>query len=94
MITHLERWFKDVYNPNKEVAVDEAMIKFEGCSSLKQHMPMKHGIKAWCLAVTVRMSSSHLSKSTRGKKNNSVEKGLGGHVVKDLTEGKEPLCLL
>ncbi len=33
--------FKSLYNPGKEVAVDEAMIKFQGRSSLKQYMPKK-----------------------------------------------------
>ena len=70
----MERWFKDVYNPNKEVynpnkevAVDEAMIKFDGCSSLKQYMPMKRGIKVWCLADSLNGFFSSF-QSTRGKK--------------------------
>ena len=39
--------------PHKELAVDEAMIKFQGRSSLKQYMPLKPvklGIKVWVLA--------------------------------------------
>ena len=34
------------------MTVDEAMIKFQGRSSLKQYLPMKptkHGIKVWVL---------------------------------------------
>ena len=31
----------ELYNPNRETAVDKAMIKFHGWSSLKQYMPMK-----------------------------------------------------
>ena len=32
--------------------MDEAMIKFQGCSTLEQYMPkkpIKHGIKVWVL---------------------------------------------
>ena len=39
-----------------EVAIDEAMIKFEGRSSLKQYMPMKpinREIKMWCRADSI-----------------------------------------
>eukprot|EP00731_Ephydatia_muelleri_P003517 Em0001g3517a len=43
---------KELYKPHREVAVDEAMIKFQGRSSLKQCMPqkpIKRGIKVWVL---------------------------------------------
>lgn len=48
VIDHLSERFTDLYEPHKEVAVDEAMIKFTGRSSVKQYMPMKpikRGIK-------------------------------------------------
>ena len=48
LIDYLSGRFADVYHPHCEVAVDEAMIKFQGRSSLKQYMPMKpvkRGIK-------------------------------------------------
>ena len=41
------------YNPHREQAVDQAMIKYKGRTSLKQYMPMKpikRGIKMWCRA--------------------------------------------
>ena len=53
LLTYLQEKFKTVYNPGPEVAVDEAMIKFQGRTSLKQYMPMKpikRGIKVWVLA--------------------------------------------
>lgn len=34
---------KGAYNPNMEVAVDEAMIKFQGRSSLKRYIPQYDG---------------------------------------------------
>ena len=47
-VDFLSTRFTDIYEPHKEVAVDEAMIEFTGRSSLKQYMPMKpikRGIK-------------------------------------------------
>ena len=41
------------YKLGRDVAVDEAMIKFQGRSSLKQYLPnkpVKRGIKVWVLA--------------------------------------------
>ena len=52
LIDHLSSKFETLYEPSKNVAVDEAMIKFQGCSSLKQYMPqkpIKRGIKVWVL---------------------------------------------
>ena len=48
VIDHLTKTFNDLYEPHREVAVDEAMINFTGRSSVKQYMPMKpvkRGIK-------------------------------------------------
>lgn len=56
VIDHLSKRFTDLYEPHKEVAVDEAMIKFTGRSSVKQYMPMKpvkRGIKVHGILVTV-----------------------------------------
>ena len=46
VIDHLSERFAELYQPHREVAVDEAMIKFTGHFSLKHYMPMKpRGIK-------------------------------------------------
>ena len=53
VIDHLSSRFSDLNDAHREVAVDEAMIKFTGHSALKLYMPMKpvkHGIKVWALA--------------------------------------------
>ena len=53
LIKHFQERFSSLYYPNCEIAIDEAMIKFQGCSSLKQYMPMKpikRGIKVWVRA--------------------------------------------
>ena len=52
VIDHLAEKFTSLYEPHKEVSVDEAMIKFTGRSSIKQYMPMKpikRGIKVYTL---------------------------------------------
>ena len=52
LINHLSSKFASLYNPSKNLAMDEAMIKFQGRSSLKQYMPVKpieRGIKMWVL---------------------------------------------
>ena len=71
-----------VYNPSRDVSVDEAMVKFQGRSSLKQYIPMKpvkRGIKVWVLADVNGNMQVYTGRE------NSVEKGLGSRVVKDLT---------
>ena len=72
MIDHLSSRFTDLYNPHKEVAVEEAMIKFTGHSILKQYMllkPVKRGVKVWpWLTVTMGTFTSSKSKEGSGKK--------------------------
>ena len=79
--------FAGVYQPHKGVAVDEAMIKFQGRSSLKQYMPMKpikRGIKVWMLLDS---KTGYFSKfDIYCGKGTSPEKQLGARVVKTLTE--------
>ena len=86
VIDHLSSRFTDLYNPHKEVAVDEAMIKFTGRSTLKQYMPLKpvkRGIKVWALADS-HNGYFHKFQVYTGKEG-SGEKHLGQRVVKDLT---------
>ena len=97
LIDHFSDKFKEVYVPHKEVAVDEAMIKFTGHSSLKQYLPMKpikRGIKVWVLGDSSNGYFWNFQVYT-GKVNNTTEKGLGARVVKDLTsdlKGKYHHC--
>ena len=52
VIDHLFERFSNLYDPHCELAVDKAMIKFQGRSSLKQYMlmkPIKRGINVWVL---------------------------------------------
>ena len=87
VIDHLSSRFADLYNPHQEVAVDEAMIKFTGRSTLKQYMPLKpvkRGIKVWALADS-HNGYFHKFQVYTGKEG-SGEKHLGQRVVKDLTQ--------
>ena len=87
MINHLSSRFSYIYDPHREVAVDEAMIKFTGRSTLKQYMPLKpvkRGIKVWALADS-HVGYFHKVQVYTGKVG-SGEKGLGQRVVKDLTQ--------
>ena len=86
VINHLSSRFSDLYDPHQEVAVDEAMIKFTGRSTLKQYMPLKpvkRGIKVWALADS-HNGYFHKFQVYTGKEG-SGEKNLGQRVVKDLT---------
>ena len=52
-LDHISKKFAEVYKPNRDIAVDEAMIKFQGRSCLKQYMPIKsikYGIEV-CVAA-------------------------------------------
>lgn len=44
MLEKITKQFQKVYNLQRDVAIDEAMIKFQGRSSMKQYMPQKHQI--------------------------------------------------
>ena len=55
VIDHLSKRFTDLYEPHRKVAVDEAMIKFTGRSTVKQYIPMKpikRGIKVHGILIT------------------------------------------
>ena len=78
--------YASLYNPSKELAVIEVMIKFQGRSPLKQYMPkkpIKRGIKVWVLADIKNGWFSRFEIYT-GKKDHA-ERGLGARVVKDLS---------
>ena len=87
VLTHLCKRFAELYDPRRELSVDEAMIKFQGRSSLKQYMPMKpvkRGIKVWVLADSINGYFSRLEIHS-GKLSDRVETGLGSRVVQSLS---------
>ena len=86
LIDHLNSKFRSLYDPSRDVAVDEAMIKFQGRSALKRYMPMKpikRGIKVWVLGDSTNGYFSRFEVYTGRRE--SREEGLGAHVVKTLT---------
>ena len=89
LINHLSNKFEELYQPHREVAINEAMIKFQGWSSLKQYNPMKpikRGIKVWVLADSHNGYFMKFQVYTT-KESNRVEHGLGERAVKTLTDG-------
>ena len=89
----LQRKLLDLYQPHCENAIDEAMIRFQGRSSLKQYKPakpVKHGIKVWCRADSHNGYMCEVQVYTG--KGDDTEGGLGQRVVLDLArklEGKK-----
>ena len=74
------------YNPHQDNAIDEAMIKFKGRSSLKQFMrdkPVKRGIKVWVRADSKNGYVCDFDIYT-GKDGEKTE-DLGAKVVKKLS---------
>ena len=85
----LSRQVAAVYEPGRDLSIDEAMILFKGRSSLKQYMPLKpvrRGIKVWARAEA---SSGYVSafQVYTGKQGDTTETGLGAKVVKSLMKG-------
>ena len=86
--TYLSEQFKDNFTPGRDVAIDEAMVKYKGRSSLKQYMPkkpIKRGFKVWMRADS---ATRYVSEFTvyEGKVADKTEKGLGANVILSLTK--------
>ena len=74
--------------PGRDVAIDEAKVKYKGRSSLKQYMPEKpinRGFKIWMRADS---KTGYVSQFCvyEGKTKNMVEKGLGANVIMNLID--------
>ena len=85
-ISHLSNKLAKLYDPHEEVAVDEAMMKFQGRSLLKQYMPkkpVKRGIKVWVLDDS---RTGYFSKFDIYCGKGASPENLGSRVVKTLTE--------
>ena len=78
------------YHSHCENSIDEAMVKFQGRSCLKQYMPakpIKWGIKVWCRADAHNGYLCEYQVYTG--RSEGVECGLGKRVVLDLSERLE-----
>ena len=74
--------------PERDLTVDEAMVKYNGRLSMKQFMPMKpvkHGIKVWECAEASSSFVCDFQVYTGKRQDGVAEKNLGYRVVCDLT---------
>ena len=88
IITGIADAIQAAYSPGKEVSVDEAMIPFQGCSSLKQFLPLKpikRGIKVWSLADSNNGYIHRFDVYTGKGSGTEKDAGLGESVVLNLT---------
>ena len=94
IMEQLQKKFLELYQPHCENAIDEAMIPFQGRSSLKQYMPakpVKRGIKVWCRADSHNGYMCEMQVYT-WQVRWCIEGGLGKRVILDLSktlEGKK-----
>ena len=87
IITAISERFAAIYEPGKNISIDEAMIPFKGRSTMKQYLPLKpikRGFKVWMRAEAENGYVSAFDVYT-GKKGQAVEHGLGARVVKQLS---------
>ena len=96
VITTLQKSFFEAYSPHRENAIDKAMIKFKGRSSLKQYLPMKPikcGFKVWVRSDSHNGYLCNFDLYTG--KEESVETDLGAKVVKKLSRWvRDTTCTL
>jgi hypothetical protein len=84
--------FLALYKPHCDNSIDEAMIPFQGRSSLKQYMPakpVKRGIKVWCRADAHNGYLCEFEVYTG--RIEGVQGGLGKGVVLRLSQGLQGL---
>ena len=87
IIIMLKERFAALYDPHREVAVYEAMMKFKGRCSFLQYMaakPTKWGIKAWALCDSHSYYMLDFNVYTGKDSTRDVNVPLATKVVKDL----------
>ena len=86
VIEAVRQSFLGSYSPHRECAIDEAMVKFKGRSSLKQYLPkkpIKRGFKVWMRADSTNGFVSDLEVYTGRSDGTTVD--LGAKVVRKLS---------
>ena len=81
-----------MYDPHKEVSIDEAMVLFKGRSLFNQYMPqkpIKRGFKLWLRCDPHNGFMSQCEVYSGKDPNGSVETLLGVKVVKSLSKELE-----
>ena len=87
-LNHMRDNFAATYTPDKEVTVDESMVKFKGRLSFRQYLPskpIKWGIKVWALCEAATGYLSNFQVYT-GREEGRQEQGLSYRVVMDLMQ--------
>ena len=87
VIKSLQHSFFESYKPHRENAIDEAMIKFKGRSSIKQYLPkkpVKRGFKVWVRADSINGYICDFDIYTG--KQDAPQKNLGANVVRKLSQ--------
>ena len=76
------------YRPQKNLAIDEAMIPFKGRLGMKQYMPqkpVKRGIKVWECTDSSNGYVCDMTVYTGKERDTNPEQGLGYRVMHNLT---------
>ena len=87
VIKSLQRSFFESYKPHTENAIDEAMIKFKGRSSIKQYLPkkpVKRDFKVWVRADSINGYICDFDVYIG--KQDAPQKNLGANVVRKLSQ--------
>jgi hypothetical protein len=93
LASNLKKIFRDNFHPYKEMAVDEALIKYKGRLGIVQYMPLKpakRGIKIWMLCTSYLVYVYDFN--IYGGKKDAVQRsnnGLGYDVVMNLIQSLE-----
>ena len=90
LINKFTKTFRTAYNPNRENAIDEGLVKFKGRLAFKQYMPLKpakRGIKVWLRAdsTTHYVSTFQVYTGRPRQGEPEPECGLGARVVTELS---------
>ncbi|GFT10880.1 piggyBac transposable element-derived protein 4 [Nephila pilipes] len=86
LLSHLSKRYESIFRPGKCQEIEESMIQFKSCSSLKQYMPktpIKRGYKVWMRCDEGGFECQFKIYSGKMK---DVEKNLGETVAKSLCE--------
>ena len=88
LFDHLLPCFRNLYNINQNISIDESVIQFKGRIYFRQYIPSKctgFGIKAWVPAESDTGYVSEFSIHTGKSLGNTTTTNLAVNVVKELT---------
>ena len=83
----LQMRFRTLYNPGRELSIDESMIPFKGRIYFRQYIPSKRarfGIKAFVMAEAKSGYVCEMQIYTHARLNEEREVNLSGRVVREL----------